>query len=68
MIPWDTFETPLDAYEWAKTNLCGFNYGGAIEPWTKLYLTPLETTAEDGFYTDFSEDDCCTGLRLPVRR
>lgn len=68
MIPWDTFKTPQDAYEFAKANLTAFNYNEPITSSTRLFLRPDQTTRGTGFYTDFTGPTFTEVLRLPVRR
>lgn len=68
MIPWDTFKTPQDAYEFAKANLTAFNYGEPIEARTRLFLRPDQTQHGTSFYTDFTGPTFTEVIRLSVRR
>lgn len=44
MIPWDTFKTPQDAYDWAKANMNIKDYMG------RLKFTILAPRWSDSWY------------------
>ena len=69
MIPWESFKTPQDAYEWAKANIETFNYGRPLVSRDCCpYLMPHEVFSRDNFYTDNTTHYGFETLRLPVRR
>lgn len=38
MIPWDTFKTPLDAYEWAQANFRHKIKTSPFGPWSTAWM------------------------------
>jgi len=63
MIPWDTFKTPLDAYEWAGKNFDRFPKTGEDSRW----LTPPQS-CNWAWFTIFEPGGDGNRVTLKVRR
>ena len=63
MIPWDTFKTPQDAYEWAKANFQLAPVTGRDSAW----LTP-GLSCNNSWFTVFFPGGPFNCVTLPVRR
>lgn len=63
MIPWDTFKTPQDAYEWAKANFKLTLKTGPDTHW----INPRQSV-NNSWFTIFEPGGEGNRVTLPVRR